>query len=482
MATSKMREVIHHLLKIVHLREGVGLTDGQLLEDYISRREEAALAALVHRHGPMVWGVCRRVLRNHHDAEDAFQATFLVLVRKAASIASRELLANWLYGVAYRTALKARATAARRRARERLVTEIPEPEVVQQDVWHDLQPLLDQELSHLPDKYRVPILLCDLEGKTRKEAARQLGVPEGTVAGRLARARTMLAKRLARHGVVLPSELLAAVWSQNAASACVPTVVMSSTIKAASLFAAGPAATTGVISVQVATLTEGVLKAMWITKLKITLAIVACMCVGVLGPVLALTAYGVVGTTPLPNKSDQPMPKPSDPAANATETFIGTADQWPRCMVTVETSVSSLPAGVGRRFVYLQGSGAVVIREVRQVDAFGKQQEKRYSLKLTAAETSALRKLCIEANPVAVQLAARPGVPGSSFLTLTLRNAAGKEHQMRCLAIDKDKVAEFRKLFDAVDELKKKNPPTAKPDYEGEGQPQWRPFAKPEEK
>ena len=153
-------------------------------------KDEAAFEALVRRHGPMVLGVCRRVLRNHHDAEDAFQATFLVLVRKAASIVPREMVANWLYGVAYRTALKARSMIARQRVRERQVTEMPEPEAAEpDDCWRDLQPLLDQELSRLPDKYRVPIVLCDLEGKTGKEAARQLGWPEGTVASRLARGR-----------------------------------------------------------------------------------------------------------------------------------------------------------------------------------------------------------------------------------------------------------------------------------------------------
>src|SRR6516165_8974263 len=129
MANNQMSEVLQHLRKAALLRDGAGLTDGQLLEDYLRHREEAALTALVRRHGPMVWGVCRRVLPNYHDAEDAFQATFLVLLRKAASIASRELLANWLYGVAHQTALKARAQAARRRTRERQVTELPEPVV-----------------------------------------------------------------------------------------------------------------------------------------------------------------------------------------------------------------------------------------------------------------------------------------------------------------------------------------------------------------
>src|SRR3989442_7956056 len=131
MATGHVIGVIQHLRRTMLLRDGAGLTDGQLLQDYISRRDEAALAALVQRHGPMVWGVCRRVLRNEHDAEDAFQAAFLVLVRKGASIARRELLANWLYGVAQQTALKARATAAKRQMRERQVTEMPEPAIAE---------------------------------------------------------------------------------------------------------------------------------------------------------------------------------------------------------------------------------------------------------------------------------------------------------------------------------------------------------------
>src|ERR1043166_6613392 len=166
MATSQTTEFILHLRRAVLLWEGAGRTDGQLLEDYLSRRNEAALAALVHRHAPMVWGVCRRVISNCHDAEDAFQSTFLVFVRKAASIASKELLANWLYGVAHQTALKARATVAKKKGRERQVTEMPEPAEAEQGQWHDLQLLIDEELSELPDKYRAIIVLCDLEGKT----------------------------------------------------------------------------------------------------------------------------------------------------------------------------------------------------------------------------------------------------------------------------------------------------------------------------
>jgi RNA polymerase sigma factor (sigma-70 family) len=277
MATSQLSEVIAHLRRAVLLRDGAGLTDGQLLGEYLSRRDEGALAALVKRHGPMVWGVCRRLLRNYHDAEDAFQATFLVLVRKAASIASRELLANWLYGVAHQTALKARASAAKKRGRERQVMEVPEPAASEPELWNDLQPLLDQELSRLPDSYRIAIVLCDLEGKTRKAAARQLHVPEGTLAARVARGRVMLAKRLARHGLAVSGGALGATLTQNGASAGMPAAVVSNTIKAACLFAAGPAVATSVISPQVAALTEGVLKSMLLSKLKVAVVILLAL-------------------------------------------------------------------------------------------------------------------------------------------------------------------------------------------------------------
>src|SRR5262249_22220064 len=157
------------------------------------------------------------------------------LVRKAASVVPRELVANWLYGVAHQTALKARATSARRRAREKQVMAVPEPAPGPHEPRGDLQPLLDQELSRLPDKYRAVSVLCDLEGKTRKEAARHFHLPEGTVAPRLATARAMLAKRLTRSGLAVSGAALAAVLAQGVASAGVPAAVASATVKAASL-------------------------------------------------------------------------------------------------------------------------------------------------------------------------------------------------------------------------------------------------------
>jgi RNA polymerase sigma factor (sigma-70 family) len=247
--------------------DGADRSDGQLLASFIEQKDEAAFETLVRRHGPMVFGVCRRIVRNHHDAEDAFQATFLVLALKAASVKPRQKVANWLHGVALRTARKAMAMTGKRRGREMQVTEMPDAEVARQDQWRDPQPLLDQELHGLPERYRLPILLCDLEGKTIKAAAHELGWPQGTLAGRLARGRKLLAKRLASRGIVLSAGSLAAVLSQNAASAGVPTSLMSSTVKTATMIVAGQAVVAGVVPAQVAALMEGVTKSMMLTKL-----------------------------------------------------------------------------------------------------------------------------------------------------------------------------------------------------------------------
>jgi RNA polymerase sigma factor (sigma-70 family) len=255
------------------MSDEAGLTDGQLLGAFIDHRDEAAFEALVRRHAAMVWGVCLRALGHSHDAEDAFQATFIVLVRRAGSIWPRDMVGNWLYGVAYRTALKAKGAASKRKAREKQVDEMPVKEVHDENVWSDLKPLLDRELSRLGDKYRVPVVLCDLEGKSQREAARQLGWPEGTLMTRLARARALLAKRLTKQGIVLSAGGLALALSQHAASACAPAPLLTTTIKAATLIAAGKAAAVAT-SASVAALSEGVLQAMFLTKIKSAMLIV----------------------------------------------------------------------------------------------------------------------------------------------------------------------------------------------------------------
>jgi RNA polymerase sigma factor (sigma-70 family) len=302
MATAQLGTVIEQLCRAVLRQEGAGETDGQLLSSFLDRQDEAAFEAIVRRHGPMVFGVCRRLVGTHHDAEDAFQATFLVLARKAASVRPRERLANWLHGVALRTALKAKTMKAKRRGREQQVPQMPEPEAASQDQWRDLQPLLDQELHGLPENYRLPIVLCDLEGKTIKEATRQLGWPQGTLAGRLARGRKLLAKRLANRGVVLSAGLLATVVAQQAPAA-VPAALMSATVQAAARLAAGQAVVAGVVPARVALLTEGVLKAMLLTKLKSVMVTVAL--VGTLGLGVGLFACGTAPGQPTEGKQTE---------------------------------------------------------------------------------------------------------------------------------------------------------------------------------
>jgi RNA polymerase sigma factor (sigma-70 family) len=273
-----MHMLLRYLRRAGYLSEGGQPTDSQLLERFVAQREEAAFEELVRRHGPMVLGVCRRTLRNEHDVEDAFQATFLVLVRKARSVRPRDLVGHWLYGVAYRTALRARALDARRRDKEKAM---PRPAAPSTGLWQDVMPLLDQELSGLPEKYRIAVVLCDLEGKSRKEAAGILDCSEGTLSSRLARARTMLAQRLSRRGVSLSGGALATLVASDVVLACVPAPLLSSTTKAALMMAAGQAAT-ACVSLQVVALTEGVVKTMLFAKLKtmVLLCAVAAVTLG----------------------------------------------------------------------------------------------------------------------------------------------------------------------------------------------------------
>jgi RNA polymerase sigma factor (sigma-70 family) len=311
-AKKQLIGVLGHLRKSVFLQDGGGMTDGQLLGQFLANKDESAFAALVQRHGSMVMAVCKRVLGHTQDAEDAFQATFLVFVRKAASIRRPSLLNNWLYGVAYRTAMKARTLSARRKAREReaAMASRREPHDARRNDW---ELVLDQELNLIPDKYRAPILLCDLGGRTRKEAARHLGLSEGTLNSRLARGRTMLARRLARHGLAVSGAMLPSLLSQNIASASVLTAVVSSTTKAATVFVAGQAATNGLISAKVVALTEGVLKAMLLTKLKMMSAVVLML------GMVALTCGVLAGGHQTAVAHQNQIPHDGTQAANAKQ-------------------------------------------------------------------------------------------------------------------------------------------------------------------
>src|SRR5208283_4994999 len=203
MANEQLTCVLRHVRKLIGLERSTELTDGQLLDAFVVRRDEAAFTTLVQRHGPMVQRVCRRVLGDAHDAEDAFQAAFLVLARKAGAIRHRSSVGGWLYEVAYHLALRGRANAARRRKHERQAPEMSPPNPLSEREREELQTMLDEELHRLPEKYRTPLVLCYLEGKTNTQAAEELGWPAGSMSSRLTRARELLRDRLAGRGVAL---------------------------------------------------------------------------------------------------------------------------------------------------------------------------------------------------------------------------------------------------------------------------------------
>jgi RNA polymerase sigma factor (sigma-70 family) len=265
MTNGQLDGVLQHIRKLA--ADGAGATsDRALLERFVRQRDEAAFAALVQRHGPMVLGVCRRVLRHVHDAEDACQATFLVLARRAATIRNKDALGSWLHGVAYRASASLQRRIARRQAREGPAVEVAQPEPA--DVsWREVRGVLDEELRRLPERFQAPLLLCYLEGKTRDEAAQQLGWSLGTLRGRLERGRELLRSRLTRRGLTLSAALLAGLLSERAASAALPATLVVSIVRATTN--PGP----GAVSVRVAALLEEVSRAMFLTRLKVIAAV-----------------------------------------------------------------------------------------------------------------------------------------------------------------------------------------------------------------
>jgi RNA polymerase sigma factor (sigma-70 family) len=288
-----MHAVVEFIHGLVADPDLASRTDDELLKRFLANRDEIAFEALVRRHGPMVLALCRRILRDPQDAEDAFQAAFLVFVRKAASIAKPELLGNWLYGVASRTARAARAAAEKRRVKE--AEAMPREQPAQESPWQELQPFLDRELSRLPAKYRIPLVLCHLEEKSRQEAARALGLPEGTLSSRLARGRALLAQRLTRWCPSVAGEVLLAGLGKQALAA----PLVQATTKAGMSVLAGQPINSGLVSAQVVLLSQGVLRSMFMTKLKIAAAL---LCVGS----LLACAVGMAASRGFGKEDDSP--------------------------------------------------------------------------------------------------------------------------------------------------------------------------------
>jgi RNA polymerase sigma factor (sigma-70 family) len=274
-----MRSALQHIRKLVSLA-GIAVPDQELLARFVAHAEETAFATLVQRHGDMVLGVCRRVLHDAHHAEDALQATFLVLARKAASVRKRQSIGSWLHGVAFHAAANLKRDLARRRVHERLAvghhTTECQPES-RRDDWH----VLDEELQRLPDRLKSPLVLCYLQGKTQDEAAKELGWSTGTLRGRLNRGRRLLRQRLTRRGLTLSTALIATQVVSEKGWASLRSTLPATIVRAAALSAGGQAVA-GLVSPTIVTLAEGVLQAMK-TKQQIGIVLVMVVSLVTLG-------------------------------------------------------------------------------------------------------------------------------------------------------------------------------------------------------
>jgi RNA polymerase sigma factor (sigma-70 family) len=293
MVNGPVHAVLQHLRNLEAIEAAASLSDGQLLRRFVADQDEAAFNVLLHRHGPLVWSVCHRVLGCRHNAEDVFQATFLTLARKAASIRKHASIAAWLYGVAYRLARQLRARDGRRPVPQAKSADDPTQDPVQRVSVQELQTIVDEELHRLRECYRLPLVLCFLEGKTRDEAAVCLGWSVSTLKRRLAKGREILCSRLTRRGLILSGALLSTALTQDLAAAAVPPTLVIPTLQAAVIAAAGRSVTS-MVPAQVTALTEGVLRAMMMTKLKIATVGILTL-VGLGAGVGVCARYAVVG-------------------------------------------------------------------------------------------------------------------------------------------------------------------------------------------
>jgi RNA polymerase sigma factor (sigma-70 family) len=293
----RLRSMIGRLRRAAQPLSG-GLTDADLLARWVALRDEAAFEALLWRHAAAVIGVCRRVLGDAQEAEDAAQAAFLTLARKARSVGRRQAVAAWLYTVAYRAALRARTRRPRAASvPPRDLNALP-ARAADDPAWRDLRPVLDEEVGRLPERFRAPFVLCHVQGRTNEEAARELGCPVGTVLSRLARARRRLRDRLTRRGVTLGAAALTAVLAAETAADAAHGVLLRAAVRAAVLAAAGQALT-GLVSTEVIALTESMVRAMFLAKVKLAGAVVfGLVLLGGGGMLSYRTAAGEPGRTP----------------------------------------------------------------------------------------------------------------------------------------------------------------------------------------
>jgi TIGR03009 family protein len=359
MATRPLHTLLRHLHRAVGPPGGGELTDEQLLDRWLGRRDEAAFELLVWRHGPLVLGACRRLLRDAHSAEDAFQATWLLFVRKAASIRRGRAVAAWLHRVACRVALRARAAAARWASAEEV--EVPAPAGVDEVALRDLRAVLDEEIDRLPEHYRRAFILCALEGRTQEQAAALLGCPRGTLSAWLSRGRERLRGRLARRGVSLTAAVAGLALSEGTASAGLPAALVGATLRAAILFAAGAVLPGAGVSQEVTALTKGVLESMAMSKTRIT-GFALLLLVG--AGTVALSRQAPTASPPRAGQEEvrgvETVSHDREPAAEQP----GTAAAWGRAAGGLEAGIGFRP---GDRDAYRIGESVTFVVYLRNV-------------------------------------------------------------------------------------------------------------------
>jgi RNA polymerase sigma factor (sigma-70 family) len=414
-----LTRVVRQLRRVVGCRCDGGLDDAQLLQRFAAERDEAAFEVLVWRHGPMVLGVALRVLHNADDAEDVLQATFLALARQAPAIVRGAALAGWLYRVAYRTALRARHQRVKRPAGQTSLDEAPAPSPDAAEPWRELWPVLDEELQHLPDKYRTPLVLSYLQGLTNREVAERLGCPAGTVFTRLARGRELLRKRLSRRGVTLAPGLLGAALVGRATSPPLRAALVHATVRAALRFAAASGTVAGVVSPNVVALTEGVLQMIGPSRLRIVWA--ALVILAIVGPGAALLARGRTagerenGAQP-PAAADQPA-EAAQPLEREALRYGGkTFADW-RLVLRTELKPESRAEAIKALSAFgANGYGreatAAIVEAMRGYDLDAGDAD---DWKVTQAALAGFRKIGVDAVPVLVDELKNGGQKGRRF-------------------------------------------------------------------
>jgi RNA polymerase sigma factor (sigma-70 family) len=311
MSASRVGVLLQHVHRLLGNRRDAG-SDGQLLDRFVRQRDEQAFSVLMSRYGPLVWGACRRVVVHEQDAEDVFQATFLLLARQATTIRKRASVGSWLFGVAHRLALRARADAARRHRHEQHAVLPAAPDPSADMTWRELRTVLDEELARLPEKYRAPLLLCYFDGLTQEETASQLGWSKWSVKDRLMRGRNRLRGRLARRGLTLSAALTGPLLASETSAATVPAALVGATVRAAVPFGAYQAVA-GAVPARVLALVEGGLKTMLLSRLLATFGLLA-----------VLVAAGGTGLL-LGQASPKTVPEVAAPVGEAEKSQV---DRW----------------------------------------------------------------------------------------------------------------------------------------------------------